>query len=145
MSDYKIKPKILLNVLSDMSHEEIGRFILSSVIKMNEGSFKSNWSSKVRGKNKKDIGEYTDEFLTFWKRYPKKSGKIAAFGVWCELYDDNKNILEECLSALEWQCEQEGWSPSNRKFTPNAETYLRKKRFKDEREIEEVTHIAKAY
>jgi len=147
MSKYKIDPQGLFDYVANLDEKQRAKFVMTLAVRMVNGeTFSSKWIVKERRKNKKSLGEYTEEFVSFWKKYPKKYGKIAAFAVWCDLYEENKNLLQECLMALEWQCEFEGWDSKDTKFIPNPETYLKKRRFEDEEPTTTKTNkIAKAY
>jgi hypothetical protein len=67
----------------------------------NENEY-NNKEIKDRG-----VGEdYTEDFLSFWKSYPKKSGsKKAAFDVWKKLGSDRPG-MDEILSSI---MVQKGW------------------------------------
>lgn len=70
--------------------------------------------------------EYTDNFKRFWKAYPRKDAKRAAFNSFYKLGEP----IDLCLKALEWQTRT--W---NNGFIPMASTYLNQKRYEDEQEI----------
>lgn len=132
MNEYKINPNKLFTSIAKLSEAEMGQFLLASTLKMIEGKLECEWAKKVRLKNKKGKGEYTDEFKSFWELYPKKTGKGAAFSVWEDLDGSKQKLLEECTKALSWQVKQDQWTKDNRQFIPNPETYLRQRRFEDE-------------
>lgn len=52
----------------------------------------NNESNKVSSPN----GDYTDDFLSFWEKYPRKVGKSQAFKVWKGLEDTSK--IHEALN-----------------------------------------------
>ncbi len=74
---------------------------------------------------------YSDDFLVFWKEYPKKVGKGAAFKAWRK---SGLNSVDEenILSALKWQKKSEQWKLSNGRFIPNPTTYINQRRWEDE-------------
>ena len=71
------------------------------------------------------LSEYSDEFLQFWKEYPKKVGKDRAWQLWKK----TKPVLTDVLKALSWQRNCEQWQKG---FIPNPETYISQGRWKDE-------------
>ena len=66
------------------------------------------------------------EFETFWKAYPRKVGKAAAFAKW----KLRKPPLTEVLKALEVQKRCEQWQ--NITLVPHPETWLNQKRWEDD-------------
>lgn len=67
----------------------------------------------------------SDEFLEFWKKYPKKVGKDKALQAW----NKKKPPLIEILKALQWQCISDQWKKG---YIPNPATYLNDGRWQDE-------------
>ena len=65
-------------------------------------------------------------FDTFWKAWPKKRGKDAAFRAWPKAAP----FLTEILAALEWQRESDQWSQIQ--FIPDPATYLHGKLWRDD-------------
>jgi hypothetical protein len=69
-------------------------------------------------------------FDQFWSKYPRKVAKTEAFNAWTSLkltmFD-----LDAIFTALEWQCAQAQWD--NPVFIPHPATYLRGRRWEDER------------
>ncbi len=72
--------------------------------------------------------EYSDEFLAFWKSYPKKVGKADAYKRWAK----EKPRLEDVLNALKWQRTSEQWLKEGGQFIPNPSTYINQHRWEDE-------------
>jgi hypothetical protein len=86
-------------------------------------------------KNEEDLktsGEYTDQFLEFWKSYPKKKSKGAAYKAWKKIKNKD-STLKEILNALEWQIKTEDWTKDKGQFIPNPSTYLNAAGWEDER------------
>jgi hypothetical protein len=90
--------------------------------------------------NKKDRGvgeDYSEEFLSFWKAYPKRSGsKKAAFDIWKKLGDDLPGI-DIILSSI---MIQKGWRKnSNGEFRPewkDPERWLKNRMWESDFETE---------
>ena len=74
---------------------------------------------------------YSEDFLVFWKEYPKKVGKGEAFKQWKKAklsQGDKKDIL----TALKWQKKSDRWRSSNGRYIPNPATYISQRRWEDE-------------
>lgn len=83
-------------------------------------------TEKSRDREEKSTSsEYSDEFITFWKEYPKKVGKDKANQLWKKLHPP----IKEVLTALSWQRSSKTWQDG---YVPNPETYLNQGRWKDE-------------
>ena len=74
---------------------------------------------------------YSEDFLCFWKEYPKKVGKGDAFNKWkkAKLTRADK---EDILTALSWQKKSDRWSDSKGRYIPNPSTYISQRRWEDE-------------
>jgi len=72
---------------------------------------------------------YTADFIEFWTKYPKKTGKGAAFSSWKKLSKTEKDKISD---ALDWQILSDQWTKDNGQFIPNPQTYLNQKRWDDE-------------
>lgn len=72
---------------------------------------------------------YMVDFIEFWNKYPKKTGKGAAFGAWKKLSKTEKDKISD---ALDWQILSDQWTKDNGQFIPNPQTYLNQKRWDDE-------------
>jgi len=81
---------------------------------------------KIREDN---ISIYTSDFIEFWNKYPKKTGKGAAFSSWKKLSKTEKDKISD---ALDWQILSDQWTKDNGQFIPNPQTYLNQKRWDDE-------------
>ncbi len=147
MAKYKIDPKGLFDHIANLNEKQRASFVLKLAVRMVNGeTFSSKWIVKEKGRSKKSLGNYTEEFLTFWKFYPKKVGKGAAFAVWSDLAEDlGGELLQAAVVALNWQIDSDQWTKENGQFIPNPETYLRQRRFEDEPISSTTTKIEKAY
>lgn len=121
-------PNRLYQTVYDMTDEERGKYILESCLLMMQG-INVPWASKQpKERTKEAIGEYSDEFETFWKEYPKKLGKAGAYVIWKRL----KVPLQASINALQWQKKSQQWCNEGGKYIPNPETWLSKRRWEDE-------------
>jgi uncharacterized protein YdaU (DUF1376 family) len=77
--------------------------------------------------NTKPLSEYSDEFEEFWKSYPSKTGKGAAYKSWKK----ERPVLAEVIKALEWQKVSEQWTKDKGQYIPMPATYLNQRRFED--------------
>lgn len=79
----------------------------------------------------KTVYVYSDDFLEFWREYPKKVGKGEAYKRWKKqrLSSEDKKAI---LSALKWQKESDIWKKSNGQYIPNPATYISQRRWEDE-------------
>ena len=68
-------------------------------------------------------------FESFWARYPRKVGKIAAKREWDKLRP-GPELVKQIMGTLEWQISQ--WRASDPKFTPHPRTWLSQGRYLDE-------------
>jgi len=103
--------------------------------KKNKAKFKGGLSQveaplkqldKIRGYNN---NIYTTDFESFWSKYPKKTGKGAAFKAWQKLH---KTEIGKISDALDWQIPSDQWKRDSGQYIPNPQTYLNQKRFDDE-------------
>ena len=74
---------------------------------------------------------YSQDFLDFWKLYPRKVGKDAAWKAWKRV---KKTIPkpEELAAILERQKNSDDWRREGGKFIPHPATWLNGGRWKDE-------------
>lgn len=70
-------------------------------------------------------------FLRFWEAYPRKVGKGAAANAWKKL-GNPAEVLEQILSALEWQTKSPDWTKDGGQYVPHPATYLNQARWLDE-------------
>lgn len=69
------------------------------------------------------------DFMAFWAAWPKKQAREDAYKAWKALLPP----LDAVLDALKWQRQQEGWLKDNGAYIPLPATYLRGKRWLDDR------------
>ena len=79
----------------------------------------------------KTVCIYSDDFLEFWKEYPKKVGKGEAYKRWKTLRLSSAD-KSDILNALKWQKRSELWKKSGGQFIPNPSTYISQRRWEDE-------------
>ena len=79
---------------------------------------------------------YTDDFNTFWKVYPKKVGKDAAWRRWKSL-NGTRPALAVLVSAISKQAQSDQWQRDNGQYIPNPATWLHEGRWADEDVIPE--------
>lgn len=82
-------------------------------------------SDQIRSDN--DI--YSDDFLEFWKSYPRKVGKGGAWKIWKRLNPDIE-LLNKMIDAVNGQKKTVQWKDVN--FIPHPETWLNKRKWEDE-------------
>lgn len=75
--------------------------------------------------------EYSRDFLIFWKQYPKKAGKAAAFEAWLKIAP-SEDLADRILSAVRSQADSEQWKRENGRFIPSPAKWLREGRWEDE-------------
>jgi len=77
-------------------------------------------------------GRDTDPFFTtFWKAYPKKESKEAAWKMWKKM-PAPASTVRKILTALEWQKKSEQWLKENGQFIPLPATYLNAAKWEDQ-------------
>jgi len=93
----------------------------------NDINVSSSFSSKT-------VCEYSDDFLDFWKEYPKKVGKGDAFKKWkkAKLTNTDKTDI---MNALNWQKKSDRWRNDYGRFIPNPSTYISQRRWEDEPDL----------
>lgn len=80
---------------------------------------------KDKGKEKETV--YTDDFLEFYKEYPKKVGKQEAFKAWKKIKEPGK-LIPLMIRGIREQ--KRSWTDP--KFIPHPATWLNGKRWEDE-------------
>jgi hypothetical protein len=73
---------------------------------------------------------YTSDFQEFWKSYPKKVGKGAAYAAWRRV--KNRPIVDVLIESVKKSMRTEQWQKSNGQFIPNPATWLNQARWHDE-------------
>lgn len=87
----------------------------------------SNSNSNSNSGSKSKSEEYNEEFLEFWDKYPRKTGKGKAWESWLRV----KPVLEDCLATLEWQTKSHDWIKDNGSYIPMPTTWLNQRRWED--------------
>ncbi len=85
----------------------------------------------------KHLADYSAEFETFWKQYPRKTNKDSAYKAWKKIKCPAQT-LQEIIAALEWQKATKKWNEQNGQFIPYPASYLNAGGWKDEPELIEV-------
>lgn len=78
---------------------------------------------------------YGRSFLLFWIAYPRKIGKVMAFGEWKKI-NPNGILIQKIMSTLKAQKESAQWKEQNEKYIPYPSTWLHQRRWEDEIESE---------
>ena len=83
--------------------------------------------------NSKKLGEevYSQEFLAFWRSYPRRVGKGAAWKAWQKANPTN-GVNEEILSAVTAQSKSQAWKRNGGEFIPHPATWLNQRRWEDD-------------
>lgn len=118
--------------------KEIGTF--QEYSENNPGTFTDGIGKEGKGKEGNRKGEYTEAFLVFYGRYPKKEGKTEAQKAWTKLNPQN-GMQEKILTAIENQTKYKKMLRESDQFCPewpNPSTWLNQRRWEDEipKEIE---------
>ena len=72
-----------------------------------------------------------ERFDRFWKAYPKKVGKQAAYKTWSKI-NPSGDLTEEIIRAVEKQKTWRQWQRDNGQYIPNPTTWLNQGRWEDE-------------
>jgi hypothetical protein len=72
-----------------------------------------------------------ERFTRFWKIYPRKVGKDAAWRSWQKRRPNEETTLT-MLAALAWQVKQDNWLREGGRYVPNPSTWLNQGRWMDE-------------
>lgn len=83
---------------------------------------------------------YADDFLIFWKAYPKKVGKDAALRAW-KGRTGTRPVVAELVAAIQKQAQSDQWQKENGQYIPNPATWLNQGRWADEVETAEQSSI----
>lgn len=74
---------------------------------------------------------YGSEFLEFWKVYPKKVGKDAAWNAWKKRNGSLPELIT-ILLAVASQAESDQWTKDGGQYIPNPATWINQGRWADE-------------
>ena len=81
---------------------------------------------------------YTQEFEAFWKAYPRRTGKDAAFAAWkAKKRERRLPALPVLLQAIEAAKRTEQWQKEGGAFIPHPRTWISQGRWQDEQAHEE--------
>jgi hypothetical protein len=72
-----------------------------------------------------------ERFAEFWKHYPRKSGKDAAWTAW-KKRAPSADLSATMLAVLAWQKQTEQWTAERGKFVPYPATWLNRGQWEDE-------------
>ena len=75
--------------------------------------------------------KYSDSFEEFWKVYPKKIGKGAAYKSW-KIIKPSDVLKEKIINAVKMQCNSIQWQKEGGQYIPNPSTWLNQERWNDE-------------
>lgn len=81
---------------------------------------------------------YSASFLSFYKEYPKKEGKLKAMQAWKAL-NPSHELIEIIMVALQKHKQLDRWLKDNGQFIPLPATWLNGKRWEDEFEAKKPT------
>jgi len=73
-------------------------------------------------------------FDLFWKAYPKKVGKDAAYKAFAKRKPDEQ-LVKTMIASVRKQADTEQWKKDGGQFIPHASTWLNEGRWQDETEI----------
>jgi hypothetical protein len=77
---------------------------------------------------------YSPDFEEFWKHYPRRIGKGAAYRSW----KAHRPPLDLCLKALEWQRISGQWTRDGGQYIPHPATWINQERWLDEPQDDEL-------
>lgn len=89
--------------------------------------------NNISAKPKRNRAEYSELFERFWKAYPKKVAKGTAAKAFKNAKVD-ESILQQIITALEWQKKTKQWKADGGQYIPNPATYINGRRWEDEQE-----------
>lgn len=72
-----------------------------------------------------------ERFSEFWRHYPRKVGKEAAWNAW-QKAKPSSELLATMLTTLLWQCRLPDWQKDGGQFIPHPSTWLNQHRWLDE-------------
>lgn len=91
--------------------------------------------NNISDKPKRNRAEYSELFERFWSAYPKKVAKGTASKAFEKMHPD-ESLLQDILTALDWQKCTEQWKQNGGKYIPHPASYLNGRRWEDERQEE---------
>jgi len=82
------------------------------------------------------MNQYSDDFLRFWKVYPKRVGKLAAYRAWQYTLKKGLADAEQIIEAAYIFVKTEQ-GRGDRQYIPHPSTWLNQGRYDDEYEADE--------
>jgi predicted phage replisome organizer len=82
-------------------------------------------------KTDKRVTFYSSSFISFWKTYPNKVGKDAAWNAWKKRKGSLPDI-DFILTAIEKQKKSAAWVKESGQYIPNPATWINQGRWMDE-------------
>ena len=86
-------------------------------------------AEKAKKQAAKDRRDYTDSFETFWKIYPRKTGKGAAYDSWQKMGCESDS--EKIIASIEAQSSTV-FAGTEMRFIPLCQTWLNQERWGDD-------------
>jgi hypothetical protein len=86
--------------------------------------------------NKEKNNTYSEEFLNFYKEYPRRVDKSGAWKAW-EKCNGNRPGIDSLLEILSRHKKTDQWNRDGGKFIPHPATWINKRRWEDEVEVEQ--------
>lgn len=84
-------------------------------------------------RKKRRVVVYSDDFIKFWKAYPRKNGKIKAWDNWeSAMLSKVLPPIDVILKAISEQRTSRQWSRDDGQFIPHPSTWLHQGRWDDE-------------
>ncbi len=135
ISALKKKHKNLIEMVNHMLRKRLSKHVKSGNIEMKMDT-RNNTRDKHNTKTKRASriraeGNYEPRFEEFWKMYPRRTGKGAAYLAWRKLKVSSE-LLAQIKIALTWQIKSLQWTQDGGQFIPYPSTWLNQHRWLDE-------------
>ncbi len=105
--------------------------LTESPIPYTENPIPKSGARSPNGSRVKARNEFSEDFLSFWKSYPKRVGKDAAWRAWKKRIRDMPTI-GEILKSIEMQKMSEQWTKDGGQYIPNPATWINRGSWADE-------------
>lgn len=89
------------------------------------------WLEAGGNGNRLEANGLRERFGDFWKVYPRKVGKDAAWKAWQKRKPDAETTAT-MIAALAWQKQQDAWLREGGRYVPNPATWINQGRWQDE-------------
>lgn len=86
--------------------------------------------AKATGSKRGSIGDYSEDFLAFWEKYPRKVNKGQAWKAYAKKRDAGR-LPEDLLERLGNKCLCDQWRKDNGEFIPHPATWLNAEGWED--------------